>query len=220
MLGFSAAGENALPKYLWLGLSELARRPLGRCVGFDLEGVDQFGFSVDLLVQRCIDHSVSVDQVDVFELGGDHLHGIMPGPASGLVPPVQVTFVDNLHMLGTKFFFKDLVDDTYRCHNFFQYGLSLKEVCKVTCLSERIFLLQESSRNPGSGRSDRSLSDLLNQTWVSFSFSFTNRAPHLEQTGIIPDSKRLTRFFTLHAGQGIMLEGIALIAHSSNPRVH
>ena len=58
----------------------------------------------------------------------------------------------------------------------------------------------------GFGIPERSLSDLLNQTWVSFSFSVTNRIPHLAHKGIFPDSNLIIRFFTLHEGQGIMLE--------------
>jgi hypothetical protein len=49
-------------------------------------------------------------------------------------------------------------------------------------------------------------SDLLNQTWVSFSSLLTNFTPHLAHRGILSGRNCLTRFFTLHSGQGIMLE--------------
>ena len=72
-------------------------------------------------------------------------------------------------------------------------------------------------KNLGSGIPDISLSDLPNQTWVSFSSSLTNLFPHLAHKGIFPDSNCLILFFTLHAGQGIMTAGASLIAYVTNP---
>ena len=77
-------------------------------------------------------------------------------------------------------------------------------------------IIHDLPKNLGSGIPDISLSDLPNQTWVSFSFSLTNRVPHLAHKGIFPDSNWLIRFFTLHAGQGIMTAGILLILYITN----